>query len=81
VFEIKVVRIISGPKTKEVTGRWFDLHNEEIHDLNSSLHTIPAEKLRRRKAWGNHHTRKIRNSFILLKRDHLEDTDEDEKTA
>jgi hypothetical protein len=81
VFGKKEVRIIFGPTTEEVTGRWLHIRNEEFHNFNFSLNTIPAYKLRRRYAWGNHHAQKIRNSCILLRRDHLEDIEEDEKTA
>jgi hypothetical protein len=37
VFENRVLRRIFGPKRDEVTGEWRKLHNEELHDLYSSL--------------------------------------------
>jgi hypothetical protein len=37
VFENRVVRGIFGPKRNEVTGGWRELHNEELHNLYSSL--------------------------------------------
>jgi hypothetical protein len=37
VFENRVVRRIFGPKRDEVTGDWRKLHNEEFHNLYSSL--------------------------------------------
>jgi hypothetical protein len=36
VFEKRVLRRIFGPKREEVTGDWRQLHNEELHNLNSS---------------------------------------------
>ena len=33
VFENRVLRRISGPKTDEVTGEWRRQHNEELNDL------------------------------------------------
>jgi hypothetical protein len=40
VFENRVLRRIFGPKREEVTGGWRKLHNEELHDLNSSPRII-----------------------------------------
>jgi hypothetical protein len=40
VFENRVLRIIFGPKRDGVTGRWRQLHNEELHNLYSSLSII-----------------------------------------
>jgi hypothetical protein len=36
VFENRVPKRIFGPKRDEVTGGWRKLHNEELHNLNSS---------------------------------------------
>jgi hypothetical protein len=36
VFENRVLRIIFGPKRDEVTRGWRKLHNEELHNLQSS---------------------------------------------
>jgi hypothetical protein len=33
VFENRVLRKIFGPKRKEVTGQWRELHNEELNNL------------------------------------------------
>jgi hypothetical protein len=35
VFENRVLRRIFGPKREEMTGGWKNLHNEELHNLNS----------------------------------------------
>jgi hypothetical protein len=40
VFENRVLRRICGPKRDEVTGGWRKLHNEELHNLNSSPSNI-----------------------------------------
>jgi hypothetical protein len=32
-FENRVLRRIFGPKRDEVTGKWWKLHNEKLHDL------------------------------------------------
>jgi hypothetical protein len=37
VFENRVLRGIYGLKRDEVTEGWRKLHNEELHDLYSSL--------------------------------------------
>jgi hypothetical protein len=49
VSEIKVLRRIFGPKRAEVTGDWRKLHNEELHNLNSSpniIRTLKSRKMR-----------------------------------
>jgi hypothetical protein len=33
VFEDRVLRIIFGPKSEEVTGGWRKLHIEELHNF------------------------------------------------
>jgi len=38
VLQNRVSRRIYGPKSKEVSGDWRRLHNEELH--NSTLHQI-----------------------------------------
>jgi hypothetical protein len=40
VFENRVLRRIFGPKRDEVTGEWRKLHNEELHNLYSSLDIV-----------------------------------------
>jgi uncharacterized membrane protein len=47
VFEIRLFRRIFGPKRDEVTGEWIKLHNEELHDLYSSLTIVRVIKSRR----------------------------------
>jgi hypothetical protein len=43
-FENRVVRRIFRPKRDEVTGEWRKLHNEELHNLYSSLDIIRQVK-------------------------------------
>jgi hypothetical protein len=52
VFENRVLRIF-GPKRDEVTGEWRKLHNEELHNLHSSLDIIRQIKSRRMR-WAGH---------------------------
>jgi hypothetical protein len=35
-----LLRIIFGPKGEEVAGGWRKLHNEELHNLYTSLNII-----------------------------------------
>jgi hypothetical protein len=42
-----VLRRIFGPKREEVAGDWRRLHNEELHNLYSSLNIIRVIKSRR----------------------------------
>jgi hypothetical protein len=53
VFENRVLRRIFGPKRDEVTGGWRKLHNEELHNLNSSPSINRISKTRRMK-WTGH---------------------------
>jgi hypothetical protein len=39
-FENRVLRRIFGPRRDEVTGDWRKRHNEELHNLYSSLNII-----------------------------------------
>jgi hypothetical protein len=67
VFENRVLRRIFGPKRGEVTGKWRKLHNEELHDLYSSLSIIRIIKERRMR-WVGHvaRTGEKRNGYRLL---------------
>jgi hypothetical protein len=40
VSENRVLRRIFGPKRDEVTGDWRKLHDEELHNLYSSINII-----------------------------------------
>jgi hypothetical protein len=53
VFGNRVLRRIFGPKRDEVTGEWRKLHNEEFHDLYSSLTILRVIKSRRMR-WAGH---------------------------
>jgi hypothetical protein len=53
VFENRVLRIIFGPKTDEVTGEWRKLHNEELHNLYSFPDIIRQVRSRRMR-WAGH---------------------------
>jgi hypothetical protein len=46
VFENRVLRRIFGPKRDEETGGWRKLHNEELHNLYSSLTILRMIMLR-----------------------------------
>jgi hypothetical protein len=47
VFENRILRIIFGPKRKEVAGDWGRLHNEELHNLHASRNIVRLIKSRR----------------------------------
>jgi hypothetical protein len=53
MFENKVLRRIFESKRDEVTGDWRKLHNEELHNLFSSLSIIRVIKSRRIR-WAGH---------------------------
>jgi hypothetical protein len=53
VFENRVLRRIFGPRRDEVMGGWRKLHNEELHDLYSSLCIIRIIKARRMRLVGH----------------------------
>jgi hypothetical protein len=59
--------LILGPKRDEVTGEWRKLHNEELHDLNSSPSIIRIIKTRRMR-WAGHIARmwEKMNAYRLL---------------
>jgi hypothetical protein len=69
VFENRVLRRIFGLKGSGVRGRWRKLHNEELHNLYSSMSIIRIITSRRMK-WAGHVARmgKNRNVYRLLVR-------------
>jgi hypothetical protein len=52
VFENRVLRRIFGPKREE-NGSWRKLHNDELHNLYSSLNIVRVIKSRRMR-WAGH---------------------------
>jgi hypothetical protein len=64
VFENRVLRRIFGPKRNGVTGEWRKLHNEELHDLNSSPSIIRIIKSRRMR-WAGHVARRGRRGTSI----------------
>jgi hypothetical protein len=52
VFKNRVLRRIFGPKRDEIAGEWRKFHNEELHDLYSSLTIVWVIKSRMR--WTRH---------------------------
>jgi hypothetical protein len=67
MFENRVLRRIFGPKRDEVTGDWRKLHNEELHNLNSSPNIIRMYKSERMR-WTGHVARRgeKRNAHRIL---------------
>jgi hypothetical protein len=67
VFENRVLRRISGPKSDEVTGGWRKLHNEELHNSYTSPSIMTIIKSRRMR-WAGHVARmgENRNSYRIL---------------
>jgi len=53
VFENRVLRIIFGPKSDEVTGELRKLHNEEFNDLYCSPNIVRVMKSRKMR-WAGH---------------------------
>jgi hypothetical protein len=52
MFENRVLRRIFGRKRDEVTGDWRKLHNEDVHNLFSSINVIRMIKSRRMRCMG-----------------------------
>jgi hypothetical protein len=67
VFENRVLRTILGSRREEVTGDWWKLHNEELHNLYSSPNIIRRIKSRRMR-WAGHVARmgETRNAYRIL---------------
>jgi hypothetical protein len=67
VFENRVLRRIFGSKRYEVTGDWRKPHNEELHNLYSSLNIGRMIKLRRMR-WAGHVARmgEKKNAYRIL---------------
>jgi hypothetical protein len=61
VFGNRVLRRIFTPQRDEMTGDWRKLHNEELHNLYSSLRVIRMMKSRRVK-WAE----EKRNAYRIL---------------
>ena len=77
MFDNRVLRRIFGPKGDERTGKWRELHNEELNNLYSS-HTIV--RVMRRMRWAGHvaYMRENRGLYSVLVgkpegNNHLED--------
>jgi hypothetical protein len=63
MFENRELRRIFGPKRDEVTGEWRKLHNEELHNLNSSPNIIRMIKSSRMR-WAGHVARRVEKEHI-----------------
>jgi hypothetical protein len=67
VFEKKVLRRMFGPKREEMVGGWRRVHNEELHDLYTSLNIGRVVKSRRmRWVWYIGHMGEMRSIKILV---------------
>jgi hypothetical protein len=64
---LRIFENIFGPKRDEVTGGWRGLHNEELHNLYSSLSIIRMIKSRRMR-WVCHVARMMeqKNAYRIL---------------
>jgi hypothetical protein len=81
MFENRVLRRIVGPKRDEVTESWRNFHNEELHNLYSSL-SINRMMNSRRMKWMTHVAHVgVMNSKCwwgsLKERDHSKDLGKD----
>jgi hypothetical protein len=67
VFENRVLRRIFGGKRNKMVGGWRELHNEELHNLCSSLNIIKMIKSRKMR-WARHVERlgAKRNAYRIL---------------
>jgi hypothetical protein len=66
VFGNRVLRRIFGPKGDEVTGEWRKLHNEELHNINSSPDIRQIKSRRMRWAWHVARMGEGRNGYRVL---------------
>jgi hypothetical protein len=66
VFQNRMLRKIFGPKREE-DGSWRKLHNDELHDMYSSLNIVRVIKSRRMR-WAGHVARmgKGRDAYRVL---------------
>jgi hypothetical protein len=66
-FENRVLKRKFGPKRDEVMGDWRKLHNEELHNLYSSLNINRMIKSRTMR-WAGHVARmgRTRNAYRIL---------------
>jgi hypothetical protein len=46
VFENRMLRRIFGPKGNDIVGGWRKMHDEELHNFNSSANVITIIKPR-----------------------------------
>ena len=69
VFEKRVLRRIFEPKRDEVTGKWIELHKEELKGLHCSPNIVRVTKSRRTR-WAGHvaHTSEGRGVYRVLVR-------------
>ena len=67
VIENRMLRRIFGPKRDQVTRRWRELHNEELHNLYSSPSIVRMTKSRRIR-WAGHGAQmgETRNGYRIL---------------
>jgi hypothetical protein len=67
VFGNRVLRRIFGPEREEVVGGWRTLHNEELHNLDTSPNIVRVIKSRRMRGEG-HVTRlkDMRNAYKIF---------------
>jgi hypothetical protein len=67
VFEKSVLKPIFGTKREEVAGGWKRLHNQKLHNLNSSPYVARVIKLRGMR-WVGHVARMggMKNAYKIL---------------
>lgn len=62
-----MLRKLFEPKREKVTGDWINLHDDERHNLLSSLNTVSVIKARK-ETWSGHveHKKEYKNAFVVL---------------